>query len=118
MVQTREQGDFCLLAGSQVNQVGSGLVRDGVKGRVCRDWLHCATVVKDGRSASLTAPNGPAQERCAQALPPSSIQCPACCDSMSSTTTTTTIGFMVYYYYYFYYYYYWIHGPSLMWLLS
>jgi len=38
----REQGDFCLLAGSQVNQ--------------------------DGRSASLTAPNGPAQERCAQAV--------------------------------------------------
>ncbi|CAE6920816.1 ppsA [Symbiodinium natans] len=38
----REQGDFCILAGSQVNQ--------------------------DGRSASLTAPNGPAQERCAQAV--------------------------------------------------
>jgi len=38
----REEGDFCILAGSQVNQ--------------------------DGRSASLTAPNGPAQERCAQAV--------------------------------------------------
>jgi len=36
-----QAGDYCLLAGSQVNQ--------------------------DGRSASLTAPNGPAQERCANA---------------------------------------------------
>ncbi|CAE7200796.1 ppsA [Symbiodinium sp. CCMP2592] len=70
MVQTREQGDFCLLAGSQVNQVGSELVRHEEKERVSRDWLHCTTVVKDGRSASLTAPNGPAQERCAQALSP------------------------------------------------
>lgn len=38
----REEGHYGLLAGSQVNQ--------------------------DGRSASLTAPNGPAQERCAQAV--------------------------------------------------
>lgn len=37
-----EVGDFCMLAGSQVNQ--------------------------DGRSASLTAPNGPAQERCSVAV--------------------------------------------------
>lgn len=38
----REQGDYGVVAGSQVNQ--------------------------DGRSASLTAPNGPAQERCLQAV--------------------------------------------------
>lgn len=38
----RESGDFAILAGSNANQ--------------------------DGRSASLTAPNGPAQERCAQAV--------------------------------------------------
>mmetsp|Transcript_5422 Transcript_5422/g.11435 ORF Transcript_5422/g.11435 Transcript_5422/m.11435 type:complete len:963 (+) Transcript_5422:81-2969(+) len=38
----KEKGDWCLIAGSQVNQ--------------------------DGRSASLTAPNGPSQERCNRAV--------------------------------------------------
>merc|ERR1712061_649807 len=38
----KEKGDWCLMAGSQVNQ--------------------------DGRSASLTAPNGPSQERCNRAV--------------------------------------------------
>merc|ERR1712048_253865 len=37
-----EAGDYCMCAGSQVNQ--------------------------DGRSASLTAPNGPSQERCSKAV--------------------------------------------------
>mmetsp|Transcript_43343 Transcript_43343/g.114654 ORF Transcript_43343/g.114654 Transcript_43343/m.114654 type:complete len:938 (+) Transcript_43343:82-2895(+) len=62
----RESGDYALIAGSQANQ--------------------------DGRSASLTAPNGPAQERCARtALKEAQISPPEL-DTTECHGTGTSLG--------------------------
>ncbi|CAJ1425217.1 unnamed protein product, partial [Effrenium voratum] len=62
----REQGDYGVIAGSQANQ--------------------------DGRSASLTAPNGPAQERCLQAVIKEVNMKPAEMDTTECHGTGTSLG--------------------------
>lgn len=67
-------GSICCLAGSQSNQAPAS---EG-------EGLGSALTAKDGRSASLTAPNGPAQEKCIKAvlreckLTPTEVDCIEC----------------------------------------